>query len=136
MSSRYVSDDGSFTIPNVRPGNYQLHAVADGVLGAYDATASVTITPGQKLDLGSIEWHPTHYGRQVWQIGTPNRSAREFLKGDDHWHWGMYIEYAKLFLTMSTSPSASPTPQRTGSSIRFRTIPISSRMDATRAATP
>jgi len=20
-----------------------------------------------------------------------------FLKGDDHWHWGMYIEYAKLF---------------------------------------
>ena len=91
------ADDGSFTIPNVRPGTYQLHAVSDGVLGAYDATASVTITPGQKLDLGTIEWHPTHYGKQIWQIGTPNRSAKEFLKGDDHWHWGMYIEYAKLF---------------------------------------
>ena len=91
------SDDGSFTIPNVRPGTYQLHAISDGVLGAYDATANVTITPGQKLDLGTIEWHPTHYGQQIWQIGTPNRSAREFLKGDDHWHWGMYIEYAKLF---------------------------------------
>jgi rhamnogalacturonan endolyase len=90
-------DDGSFVIPNVRPGTYQLHAVSDGVLGAYDAIASVTITPGQKLDLGTIEWHPTHYGRQVWQIGTPNRSAKEFLKGEDHWHWGMYIEYAKLF---------------------------------------
>jgi rhamnogalacturonan endolyase len=91
------SDDGSFTIPNVRPGTYQLHAISDGVLGAYDATASVTITPGQKLDLGTIEWHPTHFGQQIWQIGTPNRSAREFLKGDDHWHWGMYIEYARLF---------------------------------------
>jgi len=91
------SEDGSFTIPNVRPGTYQLHAIADGVLGAYDATARVTIAPGQKLDLGTIEWHPTHFGRQIWQIGTPNRSAKEFLKGDDHWHWGMYIEYAKLF---------------------------------------
>jgi rhamnogalacturonan endolyase len=91
------SEDGSFTIPNVRPGTYQLHAIADGVLGAYDAVGSVTITPGQKLDLGAIEWHPVRYGRQIWQIGTPNRSAKEFLKGDDHWHWGMYIEYAKLF---------------------------------------
>jgi rhamnogalacturonan endolyase len=90
-------DDGRFTIPNVRPGTYQLHAVSDGVLGAYDATASVTIVPGQRLDLGTIEWHPVRFGKQIWQIGTPNRSAKEFLKGDDHWHWGMYIEYAKLF---------------------------------------
>jgi rhamnogalacturonan endolyase len=91
------SEDGTFTIPNVRPGTYQLHAIADGVLGAYDATANVTITPGQKLNLGTIEWHPTHFGQQIWQIGTPNRSAKEFYKGDDHWHWGMYIEYAKFF---------------------------------------
>jgi rhamnogalacturonan endolyase len=89
--------DGTFTIPNVRPGTYQLHAIADGVLGAYDATANVIITPGQKLDLGTIEWKPTHYGQQIWQIGTPNRSAKEFYKGDDHWHWGMYIDYAKYF---------------------------------------
>jgi rhamnogalacturonan endolyase len=91
------AEDGSFVIRNVRPGTYQLHAVADGVLGAYDATASVTIAPGQTLDLGTIEWHPVRYGKQIWQIGMPNRSAKEFLKGDDHWHWGMYIEYAKLF---------------------------------------
>ncbi|WP_295652612.1 polysaccharide lyase family protein [uncultured Mucilaginibacter sp.] len=91
------NEDGTFTIPNVRAGTYQLHAIADGVLGAYDATATVTITPGQKLDLGTIDWKPTHYGQVIWQIGTPNRSAREFYKGDDHWHWGMYIEYAKYF---------------------------------------
>jgi rhamnogalacturonan endolyase len=89
--------NGSFTIPNVRPGTYQLHAITDGVLGAYDAVVNVTITPGQKLDLGSIEWKPKHFGQQIWQVGTPNRSAKEFYKGGDHWHWGMYIEYAKFF---------------------------------------
>ncbi|MBW4888993.1 hypothetical protein KXQ82_04675 [Mucilaginibacter sp. HMF5004] len=91
------AEDGSFIIPNVRPGTYQLHAVADGVLGAYDAVAYVTITPGQKLDMGAIEWKPVHYGQVIFEIGTPNRSAKEFYKGDDHWHWGMYIEYAKFF---------------------------------------
>ncbi len=40
--------DGTFIISNVRPGTYQLHAIADGVFGAYDATAKLTITPGQK----------------------------------------------------------------------------------------
>ncbi|MDT3403212.1 polysaccharide lyase family protein [Mucilaginibacter terrae] len=89
--------DGSFSITNVRPGIYQLHAIADGVLGAYDATATVTIMPSQKLDLGTIEWKPVRYGQQIFEIGIPNRSASEFFKGDDHWHWGMYIEYAKYF---------------------------------------
>jgi rhamnogalacturonan endolyase len=94
----YGLPDGSFTLHNVRPGTYQLHAVADGVLGAYDATANVTIAPGQKaLDLGTIEWRPLHYGQQIFEIGTPDRSAKEFFKGDDHWHWGMYIEYSRLF---------------------------------------
>ncbi|MES2777782.1 MAG: polysaccharide lyase family protein [Bacteroidota bacterium] len=91
------STDGSFTIPNIRPGTYQLHAVADGVLGAYDATATITVKAGEKIDLGTIEWKPVRHGQQIFQIGTPNRSAREFFKGDDHWHWGMYIEYAKYF---------------------------------------
>lgn len=89
--------DGSFTINHVRPGTYQLHAVADGVFGAYDATSTITISKGGKVDLGTITWTPVHYGKMVFQVGTPNRSAREFYKGDDHWHWGMYIEYARYF---------------------------------------
>jgi rhamnogalacturonan endolyase len=88
--------DGKFTIPNVRPGTYELHAIADGVLGEY-AKADITITHGSKVDLGKLEWKPIHYGKQLWQIGIPNRSASEFLNGNDHWHWGEYIEYAKLF---------------------------------------
>lgn len=92
-----AATDGSFNICNVRPGTYQLHAVADGVMGAYDATVNITIRPGEKIDLGTVEWKPVRYGKMIFQIGTPNRSASEFYKGDDHWHWGMYIEYAKYF---------------------------------------
>ena len=88
--------DGKFTIPNVRAGKYELHAIADGVLGEY-AKAEITVGAGGKVDLGKLEWKPVRYGKQLWQIGIPNRSASEFLNGSDHWHWGEYIEYAKLF---------------------------------------
>lgn len=91
------ASDGSFSISNIRPGTYQLHALADGVMGAYDATANITIKAGDKVDLGTIEWKPVHYGKMIFQVGTPNRSASEFFKGDDHWHWGMYIDYTKYF---------------------------------------
>ena len=87
---------GRFTIPNVRPGTYELHAIADGVLGEY-SKASITIKAGGEVDLGKLVWVPVRHGKQLWQIGIPNRSASEFLRGDDHWHWGEYIEYAKLF---------------------------------------
>ena len=88
--------DGRFTIPNVRPGTYELHAIADGVLGEY-AKADITVTASGKIDLGKLIWTPVRYGKQLWQIGIPNRSASEFLQGNDHWHWGEYIRYAKLF---------------------------------------
>jgi len=90
------SSSGRFTIPNVRPGTYELHAIADGVLGEY-SKADVTVKAGSQVDLGKLDWVPVRYGKQLWQIGIPNRSASEFLRGDDHWHWGEYIEYAKLF---------------------------------------
>jgi rhamnogalacturonan endolyase len=87
---------GNFSIPNVRPGTYTLHAIADGVLGEFTLT-NVVIKTGWPVDLGKLVWQPVRHGRQLWDIGIPNRTGSEFFKGDDYFHWGWYLEYAKLF---------------------------------------
>jgi rhamnogalacturonan endolyase len=81
-----------FTIPNVRPGTYTLHAIADGVLGEF-ALSNVVVSPGGTLSLGEHVWTPVHHGRPVWDIGIPNRTAIEFRNGSRAWHWGTYLEY-------------------------------------------
>ena len=87
---------GNFAIPNIRPGTYTMHAIADGVLGEFTLT-NVTVTAGQTFKLGKLNWQPVRFGKQLWDIGVPNRSGGEFFKGDDYCHWGWYLEYAKLF---------------------------------------
>jgi rhamnogalacturonan endolyase len=90
--------DGRFSISNVRPGTYTLHAFADGVLGEF-AQANINVRAGQPLNLGNIEWKPVRYGRQVWEIGYPDRTGGKFFKGDgaDYWLWGWPLRYALLF---------------------------------------
>ena len=90
------ADDGRFTISNVRTGTYTLHAFADGVLGEF-ARTEITVEAGRNLDLGEIEWKPVRNGRQVWEIGYPNRNGGEFFKGSEYWLWGWYLRYPLLF---------------------------------------
>jgi rhamnogalacturonan endolyase len=92
------SQDGKFTIPNVRPGTYVLHAFADGVLGEF-AQANVTVVAGKTLDLGKIIWQPVRYGKQIWEIGYPDRTGGKFYMGDgaDYWLWGWCVRYGDLF---------------------------------------
>ena len=92
------SEDGKFTIANVRPGTYVLHAFADGVLGEY-ARANITVEAGKAVDLGKLEWKPVRYGKQFWEIGYPDRTAGKFFKGDaaNYWLWGWPLRYAGLF---------------------------------------
>ena len=92
------TEDGKFTITNVRPGNYTLHAFADGVLGEF-AHADVTVEAGKTLDLKDLEWKPVRYGKQVWEIGYPTRAGDKFFKGDgeNYWLWGWGLRYPLLF---------------------------------------
>jgi len=92
------TEDGKFSITKVRPGKYTLHAWADGVLGEF-AQANVTVDAGKTLDLGKLEWKPVRYGRQVWDIGYPDRTGDKFFKGDgaNNWLWGWNMRYALLF---------------------------------------
>jgi rhamnogalacturonan endolyase len=92
------AEDGKFTITKVRPGTYTLHAWADGVLGEF-ARTNITVESGKTIDLGKLVWTPVRFGTQVWEIGYPDRSAEEFLKGDgqNYWLWGWNLRYALLF---------------------------------------
>ena len=90
--------NGKFTIANVRPGIYTLHAFADGVLGEFAAT-NITVAAGQPMDLGKLDWKPVRYGKQVWEIGYPDRTGGKFFKGDgaNYWLWGWPVRYPLLF---------------------------------------
>jgi rhamnogalacturonan endolyase len=92
------TEDGKFTIPNVRPGTYTLHAFADGVLGEY-ARTNITVEAGKPVDLGKLDWQPVRYGKQLWEIGYPDRTGDKFFKGDgaNYWLWGWGLRYAGLF---------------------------------------
>jgi len=92
------TEDGKFTITKVRPGTYTLHATADGVLGDF-AQANITVQPGKTVDLGKLVWKPVRLGKQIWEIGYPDRAADEFFKGDgdNYWLWGWNLRYALLF---------------------------------------
>jgi len=87
---------GRFTIPNVRPGNYSLRAIAEGVIGEF-ASTNVSVTGDQLKELGTLTWQPLRFGRTLWQIGTPDRTAREFRNGDHFWQWGLYFRYPQQF---------------------------------------
>jgi rhamnogalacturonan endolyase len=91
-------DDGKFTITNIRPGTYTLHAFADGVLGEF-ARTDITVEAGKDLNLGKLDWQPVRYGKQVWEIGYPDRTADKFFKGDgdNYWLWGWCLRYPLLF---------------------------------------
>lgn len=87
---------GTFEITKVRPGKYTLHAFADGILGEYYKT-DVIIESGKTADLGKLDWVPVRQGRQLWDIGIPNRNASEFFKSESFSDPEIPLNYALLF---------------------------------------
>lgn len=88
--------DGTFEITKVRPGKYTLYAFTDGILGEL-VQANVIIEKGKTIDLGKLEWTPLRKGRQLWEIGIPNRNASEFFKAGERRNPAISLEYASLF---------------------------------------
>jgi rhamnogalacturonan endolyase len=89
-------EDGTFAIPHVPAGVYTLRALSDGVLGEF-ARADVVVEKGRSLDLGQLTWTPVRRGRQLWEIGVPNRTATEFAGADRFWRPELPVEYATRF---------------------------------------
>lgn len=91
-----VETDGSFTIANVRPGQYKLWAWGAGVLGELEYPG-ISVTANSITTLEPIIWEPLSYGTLIWEIGIPDRSAAEFLAADHYRNWGLWFEYPTYF---------------------------------------
>ena len=88
--------DGTFEISKIRPGSYTLFAFTDGVLGEFQR-ANIVVESGSQIDLGKLEWTPVRYGRQLWDIGIPNRNASEFYMADQRRDPEISLKYATFF---------------------------------------
>jgi rhamnogalacturonan endolyase len=92
-----VAADGSYTIPNIRPGIYTLSAFADGAYGEFEKNP-IEIKPGTTTDLSAITWTiPRNRGKLLWEIGIPNRRADEFRHGDDYFQGYLWKNFHKEF---------------------------------------
>lgn len=106
-----VSTDpsGAFTIPNVPPGTYTLHAFADDVLGEFMQT-NVTVTESTEINLGTLNWTPVRFGEEVWSIGRADRSAEEFAFGSRYFEPGIQLQFNAAFPEGVTYDVATSTP--------------------------
>ena len=75
---------GNFSLPNVRPGAYTLYAFTTGAVGEFSRT-NVTVSANDTTALGDVAWRVPHSGASIaWEIGVPDRTAKEFRHGDDY----------------------------------------------------
>lgn len=81
----HADSNGRFSIPNVRPGTYTLYAFTTGAVGEF-SQADVTVKAGETANLGDVVWRVPHPGSRIaWEIGVPDRTAKEFRHGHDYY---------------------------------------------------
>ena len=93
--------NGNFLIPHVLPGTYNMYAFGPGAAGQMTKTAFVTVTASNSNALGDVVWSPTRTAPTIWEIGIPDRSAKEFKHGTDWWtsntypntNWAKFMDY-------------------------------------------
>ena len=84
---------GNFTIPAIRPGTYTLYAYNTGVVEEFSKT-NIIVTAGSTNAQGDLAWNIANPGTSVaWEIGVPDRTAKEFRHGNDYFTpylWDVY----------------------------------------------
>lgn len=90
--------NGKFSLENVRPGGYTLHAFAEGIHGVYMGEPdAVRVNAGAAVELGDVAWNADRLGPTVWELGRPDRTPREFYRGDRAWQYGTNLLFLKDF---------------------------------------
>jgi len=88
---------GNFTIPNVRPGTYSFYSFTNGAVGEY-AHANIEVKAGSNRLPGDVVWKVPHKGRSLaWEIGVPDRSAKDFRHGTDYFHGYVWTHFHEEF---------------------------------------
>ena len=82
--------NGNFTIPNVLPGTYNIYAFGTSAIGYMEKLNYLTVTAGGTSALGNVTWTPSRQAPTIWEIGTPDRTSKEFKHGTDYWVQGNY----------------------------------------------
>ncbi|THV84109.1 rhamnogalacturonate lyase, partial [Aureobasidium pullulans] len=75
-----IDKKGNIEIPMVKPGTYRLTVYADGIFGQY-IQDNVVVAVG-KVTTTKAKWREESAGKELWRIGTPDRSSGEYRHGD------------------------------------------------------
>ncbi|XP_059281603.1 probable rhamnogalacturonate lyase B [Lycium ferocissimum] len=77
-----ADEEGNYVISDIRAGNYNLYAFVPGFIGDYKSDIKVTISSGCNIEMDDLVFEPPRNGPTLWEIGIPDRSAREFYIPD------------------------------------------------------
>jgi rhamnogalacturonan endolyase len=91
-----TGSDGSFLLPNVRPGQYSLSIDQPGEWGELRRD-NINVIAGASVDLGDLTFTPESHGKTIWQIGIPNRTSKEFRNGNNFHQWDNLLTYRPSF---------------------------------------
>lgn len=73
-----VKRDGKIQIPRVKVGTYRLTVYADGIFGWF---IQDNVKVGKSSPKDRFRWKEESAGKEIWRIGTPDKSAGEYLHG-------------------------------------------------------
>ncbi|KAG2319103.1 hypothetical protein Bca4012_054643 [Brassica carinata] len=74
-----TNETGYFTIDNIRPGTYNLYGWVPGFIGDFTYQNLVNVAAGSEISLDRVVFQPPRNGPTLWEIGVPDRTAREYF---------------------------------------------------------
>ncbi|CAO2834581.1 unnamed protein product [Amaranthus hypochondriacus] len=77
-----TDEDGYYSISDIRPGDYNLYAWVPGFIGDYTFHDNISVTAGCDIDMGQLVYETPSDGPTIWEIGIPDRTARQFFIPD------------------------------------------------------
>lgn len=98
-----ADNEGNFTIPNIRPGNYSLYAYTDNVTEEF-CKNDIDVKANQAVALNTLVWTPKQNGTKLWQIGVADRTTRGFKLSDHKRYYDVFTRVpADLTFTIGQS---------------------------------